>query len=238
LKEPELFEKEDWSGIASLASATALPATNWQQITGDAVSGYGLLEARVGIALRVDNLADEQILALFAESLELLDLRDPRRDFRAAAWQFTFTTSMQEQDNPADFRWRCLHSDNAASNRFAGPDCVRLSELRALRVTNEEALLARSGRQAPRFVLQPQNVSCADGETARLVSKAEGAPPPNYQWFTVDRAGKTQPIPGVTSAELVVKNPPLGVSRYMVHASNSQGTVASDVATLSVEQKP
>lgn len=236
-KEPQLLENEDWSGLAGLSGSVSVPATNWQQVTGDAVNGYALLESRVGIAFRVDNLTEAQILALFAESLELLELRDPRRDFRATAWQYTFTTSMQEQDNPADFRWRCLHSDNPASNRFAGPDCRPLSDVRALRWTGEETTLARSGRQPPRFVIQPQNVRSTEGETARLHAKAEGVPSPSYQWFAMDHAGNSQVIANATDAEFVVANPPLGLSRYFVRASNSQGEVTSEVATLSVEQK-
>ena len=236
-KEPQLLENEDWSGLAGLSGSVSVPATNWQQVTGAAVNGYGLLEARAGTAFRVDNLTAEQILALFAESLELLELRDPRRDFRATAWQYTFTTSMQEQDNPADFRWRCLHSDNPASNRFAGPDCRPLSEVRALRVTNEETMFAESGRQPPRFVIQPQDVRSTEGETARLHAKAEGVPSPSYQWYALDRAGNGQIIANGTDAELVVKDPPLGLSRYVVRANNSQGEVTSEVATLSVDQK-
>ena len=236
-KEPQLLEKEDWSGLAERSASASVPATNWQKVTGDAVNGYGLLESRVGIAFRVDNLADEQILALFAESLELLELRDPRRDFRATAWQHTFTTSMQEQDTPADFRWRCLHSDNPASNRFAGPDCRPLSDVRAPRVTSEETMFARSGRQPPRFVIQPQNVRSTEGEAARLQAKAEGVPSPSYQWFAMDRAGNGQVVASGTGEELVVQDPPLGLSRYVVRASNSQGDVTSEVATLSVEQK-
>jgi hypothetical protein len=236
-KEPQLLENEDWSGLAGLSASVSVPAQNWQTITGDATNGYGLLESRAGIAFRVDNLTEEQILLLFAESLELLELRDRRRDFRATAWQYTFTTSMQEQDNPADFRWRCLHSDNPASNLSAGPDCRPLSEVRALRVTGEETLLARSGRQPPRFVIQPRDVRSTEGETVRLLAKAEGVPAPSYQWFAVDRAGNGQVIANGTDAELVVQNPPLGLSRYIVRASNSQGDVTSEVATLSVEQK-
>lgn len=238
-KEPQLLENEDWSGLAGLSASVSVPAQNWQTITGDATNGYGLLESRAGIAFRVDNLAEEQILLLFAESLELLELRDPRRDFRATAWQYTFTTSMQEQDNPADFRWRCLHSDNPASNLSAGPDFRPLSDVnvQASRVTSEETLLARSGRQPPRFVIQPQDVRSTEGETARLLAKAEGVPSPSYQWFAVDRAGNGQIIANGTDAELVVQNPPLGLSRYIVRASNSQGDVTSEVATLSVEQK-
>jgi hypothetical protein len=236
-KEPKLLENEDWSGLACLSAKASIPAISWQQLTGDAVNGYGLLESRPGISFRVDNVAEEQILALFAESLELFELRDPRRDFRASAWQYTFTTSMQEQDNPADFRWRCLHSDNPASNRFVGPDYRPLSELRAARVTGEEEILARSGRQPPRFVVQPQNVRGTEGETARLRGKAEGVPAPKYQWFAVDRAGNGQIIAKGTDAELVLQNPPVGQSRYVVRASNSMGDVTSDVAILSVEQK-
>jgi len=234
-KEPELFENENWSSLAALPRASA-PAVHWQQITGDAVNGYGLLEARAGIAFRVDQITDEQILALFAESLELLELRDPRRDFRASAWQFTFTTSMQEQDNPADFRWRCLHSDNPAANRFGAPDSCALSDVRTSRVTSEEALFARAGRQPPRFTMPPQNVSTAGGENARLHAKAEGVPTPAYQWFTVDRSGNSQAVANATSEELLVQNPPLGVTRYAIKASNSEGEITSDVVTLSVEQ--
>lgn len=237
-KEPLMLENEAWSGLAELAGSAVLPATNWQQVTGDAVNGYGLLDSRLGTPFRVDNLSEDQILALFAESLELLELRDPRRDFQATAWQYTFTTSMQEQDNPADFRWRCLHSDNPASSRFAAPDCRPLSDLRAQRVTGEETTLARSGRQSPRFVLQPQNVRATEGETARLQARAEGVPSPSYQWFTVDRAGNGQAVAIGTNEELTVQNPPLGVSRYVVRVNNSQGDATSEVATLSVDPKP
>ena len=235
-KEPQLFDIEDWSSLTSLPAASA-PAANWQQLTGEAANGYGLLEARAGIAFRVDGLSDEQVLALFAESLELLELRDPRRDSRASRWQYTFTTSMQEQDNPADFRWRCLHSDNPAANRFAGPDTRALTEIRVARTTNEETLFARAGRQPPRFIVPPQNVNSALGETARLHAKAEAIPAPTYQWFAVDRAGNSQPIPNANSDELLVPNAPLGITRYAVSASNSEGQTTSDVVTLSVEPK-
>jgi hypothetical protein len=236
-KDPELLEKEDWSSLAGLAHAS-MPAANWQQLTGDGANAYGLLEARVGSAFRVDDIADEQVLTLFAESLELLELRDARHDFRATAWQYTFTTSMQEQDNPADFRWRCLHSDNPAANRFAAPDTRALSEVRVQRVTDEEAMLARGGKQSPRFIEPPQSINSIAGETARLCAKAEGMPVPAYQWFTVDRSGKNQqPIAGATNEELLVTNPPMGISRYVVRATNSEGEITSEIVTLSVETK-
>jgi hypothetical protein len=236
-KDPQLLDDEDWSALISLSASASVPAKQWQQLTGDAVNGYGLLDSRLGIAFRVDNIMEDQILSLLAEGLELLELRDARRDFRATAWQYTFTTSMQEQDNPADFRWRCLHSDNPAANRFAGPDSRQLTDVRAGRVTNEETSFARLGRQPPRFVIQPQNVRSTEGETVKLSARAEGVPSPSYQWFTVDRVGNGQTITDGTDAELLVQNPPLGTSRYVVRASNSHGDVTSEIATLSVEQK-
>jgi hypothetical protein len=196
-----------------------------------------LLESRAGASFRVDDQPDETILGLLAESLELLEVRDTRRNFHIVAWNFTFTTSMQEQDNPADFRWRCIHSDNPAANRFAGPDCRALSGVRAAKWTEEEAAFARTGRQAPRFVAEPQDARITEGESARFTAKAEGVPNPIYQWFSVDRANNGQVLAGETNPELVVSNPALGLSRYIVNVTNSAGDAQSQVVTLSVEPK-
>lgn len=236
-KEPQLLENEDWAALTALAGKTNVPAQTWQRVTGDAVNGYGLLETRAGASFRVDDQTDETVLELIAESLELLEVRDTRRDFRTAAWNHTFTTSMQEQDNPADFRWRCIHSDNPAANRFATPDCRALSAVRATKLTVEETAFARTGRQAPHFVTEPQDSRITEGESAHFTAKAEGIPSPNYQWFSVDRANNGQVLPGETKPELVVPNPTLGISRYVVSVTNSAGNPQSRVATLSVEQK-
>ena len=236
-KEPQLLENEDWDDLTALAGKSNVPAQTWQRVTGDAVNGYGLLESRTGASFRVDDQTDEIVLELIAESLELLEIRDTRRDFRAAAWNFTFTTSMQEQDNPADFRWRCIHSDNPAANRFATPDCRALSAVRATKWTGEETAFARTGKQAPQFLGEPQDARTTEGESARFTAKAEGVPNPTYQWFSVDRANNGQILPGETNSELVVSNPALGISRYVVNVANSAGNSQSRVATLSVEQK-
>jgi len=223
-KEPQLLENEDWAELTALAGKTNVPAQTWQRVTGDAVNGYGLLEARAGASFRVDDQPDETILELLAESLELLEVRDPRRDFRTAAWNYTFTTSMQEQDNPADFRWRCIHSDNPAANRFATPDCRALSSVRATKCTGEETAFARKGRQSPRFVEQPQNQRVKEGDTATFTAKAEGIPTPDYQWFECDRDGKEKnKLAGQTSSKLVLGNCKRGTTRYVVWATNGVG---------------
>jgi len=237
-KDPQLLENEDWSSLKVLLGKAFVPAETWQRITGDAVSGYGLLEARAGASFRADDQPDETVLQLIAESMELLEVRDPRRDFRTTAWQYTFTTSMQEQDNPADFRWRCIHSDNPAASRFTPPDCRPLSSVRANKWTEEEVALARTGRHAPRFILEPQEIRITERETVRFTAKAEGVPDPTYQWFSVDRANNGQILPGETNSDLLVSNPALGVSRYVVSATNSMGNAQSEIAILSVEEKP
>jgi hypothetical protein len=236
-KEPQMLENENWPELAALASGTNVPAQTWQRVTGDAINGYGLLEARAGASFSVDGLTDEDVLSLLAESLELLEVRDARRDFRATSWNYTFTTSMQEQDNPADFRWRCFQSNNPAVNKFAAPDSRLLSAVRAMKWTDEEIAFARTGRQPPRFIVHPADVRIIEGEAVRFTAQAEGIPMPVYQWFSVDRADNGQILPGKISPELVVSNPVLGKSRYIVSATNSAGTTQSSVATLSVEQK-
>jgi hypothetical protein len=237
-REPTLFESEDWSDLASLAGKSSVPAQTWQHVTGDSVNGYGLLEARTGATFRVDDQTNDTVLGLFAESIELLEVRDPRRDFRAAGLQYTFTTSLQEQDNPSDFRWRCIHSDNPAANRLATPDCRALSAVRATKWTTEETAFAREGRTAPKFVVEPQDVQIIEGQEARFQAKAEGIPNPTYQWYSVDRADNGQPLTGATNQELTLSNSTLGKSRYVVRVSNSAGDAISRTATLSVEQKP
>ena len=228
-EEPQLLENENWSDITQLATPAYVPATNWQRVTGDAVNGYGLLEARSGIAFRVDNLSEEQILALFAESLELFELRDPRRDFRASAWQYTFTTSMQEQDNPADFRWRCLHSDNPVSGRFAGPDCRALTHVRVSRVTAEEATFARFGRQPPKLVkLSADKADIQEGTIVRMEVATDGVPVPRIKWF---EDGKVMIGLSGTMQEL---KPSGRAKRFRVEAENSVGKTVSNVIEISI----
>lgn len=236
-KDPQMLDDKNWVELTSLSGVKNIPAQTWQHLSGDAVNGYGLLEARAGASFRVDGIAENDVLKLFAESLELLEVRDIRHDLRSSAWTYTFTTSMQEQDNPADFRWRCFQSDNPAANKFTTPDCRTLSKLRAAKVTEEEATFARTGPQLPLFVVEPQDVRVTEGQTARFAARADGVPSPIYQWFSVDRADNGQVLPGETNPELVISNPALGVSRFIVSASNSAGGAQSNVATLTVDRK-
>lgn len=237
-QEPLILDTEDWSSLKALHKIGLLPAARWQQLTGDSANGYGLLDYRSGIVFCVDGVSGEEVLGLIGESLELLELRDPSHDFRATRWEYTFTTSLQEQDTTADFRWRCFHSDNPASARFTGLDRRSLIEIRPIQVTEAEALLARLGRQPPRFIEQPKKTQCFAAETANFKAVAEGVPIPTYQWFSVDRNNNRIEIPGAIESELLIPSAPLGVSRYVVRISNSAGEETSEVAQLSCERRP
>lgn len=236
-KEPGMLEDKDWNELASLAGSANIPGQTWQRLSGDAVNGYGLLEARAGASFQVDGMTEDDVLKLFAESLELLEIRDAHRDFRSLAWNYTFTTSMQEQDNPADFRWRCFHADNPVANKFAAQDTRALSTVCATKVTDEEAAFARTGPHVPQFVNEPENARVMEGQIARFAARAEGVPRPTYQWFSVDRANHEKVLPGETNPELVVSNPVLGISRFLVRANNRVGEAQSKVATLNVNPR-
>jgi hypothetical protein len=110
--------------------------------------------------------------------------------------------------------------------------------VRATKLTAEETVFARAGRQAPRFVVEPQDVQITEGGAARFQAKAEGIPNPCYQWFSVDQSDNGQPLAGETNLELVLSTPPFGKSRYVVRVNNSVGEAISRTAVLSVEQKP
>ena len=235
-KEPQLLSSEDWGNLNSLAGVSAVPAHTWQRLSGDAVNGYGLLEAKAGTLINADGIDDKETLSLLAESTELMEVRENRRDYKAAAWQYAFTTSMQEQDNPADFRWRFVHSDSPAFAKLAGAECRPLCSVRPSRWTDEEASLARAGRRKPNFLAEPEDGRTVEAQSITFLAKADGIPYPDYEWYEVDRAGNAKGLVA-QGPELAIPSPVLGLTRYVVRASNSAGEVISRVAFLSVEAK-
>jgi hypothetical protein len=234
-KEPRQLSNEDWGNLGSLVSTSSLPAQTWQRLSGDAVNGYGLLELKQGTCLGIDGISENEALSLLAESTELLELRDTRRNFQAAAWQYTFTTSMQEQDNPPDFRWRLAHTENPGVARMAGASCLSLCSLRASGVTAEERIFAQKGWQAPTTVeITLDRGTITEGESVRLEARADGVPFPRFRWFEIER-GKPVELAG-RSGPVLQEQPAGRAKRYMVQAENRAGCKDSGVAELSIDQ--
>ena len=235
--EPKLLNSEDWSGLTVLSALRSLPARTWATLTGDAVHAYGLLEAKPGTCFCSEDATDDTLLTLLAESTELSEVRDSRRDFRVTAWQWTFTTSFQEQDNPADFRARFVHRDHPAFGRLAGAGCVSLPAVRAAKWTEEEKLFAQKGWQPAHTVgVRPTaHPPIREAETGVFQAEADGVPYPAYQWYEIE-LGTRQPKPlkGQTNPRLEVR-PHRGVSRYKVEAFNHANGAQRASAEVSIE---
>jgi hypothetical protein len=212
-----------------------LPALTWQRLTGDAVNGYALLELKPGSFVSADGTGEKDMLSLMAESTELLELRDARCDYLTAAWQYMFTTSMQEQDNPADFRWRFTHRDNPAIAKFAGSPSFSLSSLRASQTSPEEQAFAQKGWQAPTHVqLSLDKRSITEGDSVQIWAEADGVPFPTFRWFESEQ-GEPVELPGQFGPKL--QQQPKGRARhYYVKARNRAGEVKSNRVELTICQ--
>ena len=235
--EARLLNHEDWSGLSALAATKCLPARTWASLTADAVHAYGLLEAKAGTCFGSEDVAEDTLLSLLAESTELLEVRDSRRDFRLAAWQWTFTTSFQEQDNPADFRCRFVPRNHPAFAKLTGSGCVSLPSVRAVKWTEEENQFAQKGWQPAQNISARLSVQrpIQEGESAILEAEANGLPYPAYQWYELEiGTRRAKPLAGATSAKLEVR-PHRGVVRYKVEAFNRANVAQRASADVSVE---
>lgn len=86
----------------------------------------------------------------------------------------------------------------------------------------------------PAFAQQPRSTTSFVGGTVVLKARASGNPLPTYQWFK-----GTNPISGQTGATLTLTNVQAGdAGQYHVKATNSQNTVASDNAQVTVQATP
>lgn len=83
---------------------------------------------------------------------------------------------------------------------------------------------------APTITTQPRSVSATSGSTVSFTVEASGTPSPSYQWLK-DGA----PVAGATTRTLIfLSASSANAGTYAVAASNSQGTVVSSGATLTV----
>ena len=155
-EEPRFLDAGDWLGFDDLPRAAMLPAESWSRLTGDAGRAAALLTrpAANGCQLACEPGQESEWLALFAESLQLLD---PEKKSPAQRWTFPFTTHLQEQDQPNDFRWR--------GGASSSPGALRATDLPV--PSGELAELARRGPKKPFIPPAAPRVGAAPVVTAK-----------------------------------------------------------------------
>lgn len=241
-EEPRSLSDETWANLASIGPRAHTPTQTWARVTGDAANALGLLDCGAGVAIQADGNDENTVLALLAESMALLEVREPDSDFRSAAWRFTFTTSLQERDQPTDFRWRFIHADSPAYARLSasGQSALPLAGVQPKSPTNEALTFARNGSQPPLIAREPEDLKIQEGQPLKLRVEVAGVPVPRrFQWFERALDGSEKPIAGQTSVELCLPKANLGNTRYLFRATNARGeTAASRVALVAVEQAP
>ncbi|MCC5843624.1 MAG: immunoglobulin domain-containing protein [Verrucomicrobia bacterium] len=102
-------------------------------------------------------------------------------------------------------------------------------------VTSDTVFLSVSPMPAPPVILsQPQDVEVTAGENAAFTVAAEGYPAPAYQWYF-----NGNPINGETGTTLTISGTVLiDAGEYTVQVSNSEGSVLSIPATLTIVPPP
>jgi|GEM_PF-6588615 len=226
--EPELLSRESWGNLQTIKdfeSARArhyetAPARNWEQLTGAGVNAFGLLDLRGSAWLAVNEENDDCLLRLFAESLRMLELRNREVDFHAKAWEFTFTTNFQEQDNPGDFQWRCVHTE-ALNTRNKHAEVIPLQEVRSQKHNTEESDFAKNGPDPAKIVepLLPAEVTINEGQDARLHVAAHGIPWPVFEWHC-----NGQLLAQSSSSECIIRNLKAGTDNFCeVRVRNAYG---------------
>ena len=99
--EPRFYGVAEEVSLAGLAAglAPALPAQNWEAMTGDAGAAAAPLDAapRQGFAFAIRPGSERVLLSLYRESAALLPA--------AERWKTGFTSYLQETDRQNDFRW-------------------------------------------------------------------------------------------------------------------------------------
>ena len=240
--EPKLLSDDDWGNLATIkaferdptrAYETA-PARFWKELTGSGVNAFGLLDLRNSISLGTDNLPEQTLLHLFAESLRMLELHSPNADYTASAWEFMFTTNLQAQDNPNDFKWRCVPSAASNGEPKATSACAApIQEVCSKAHTLEESNFAEFGPQPAVIIGVTPETTADEGQFIQLEIKAGGIPYPTIEWFW---NGKV--LQGFSGPKCEIKNLKPGHGQFCeVRVRNAYNQVSTRIM-VHVNQAP
>jgi hypothetical protein len=103
--------------------------------------------------------------------------------------------------------------------------------------TNVVTLTVTDAASAPSFTTQPADVTITEGQNAQFTVAITGAPTPTLQWqLSTDSGSNWSNINGETGSVFNVSNAALANNgrQFRAVASNSEGTVNSDAAVLTV----
>lgn len=105
--------------------------------------------------------------------------------------------------------------------------------------SNAATLTVTAANAAPVFTTQPQDASVTAGDSAHFSVAASGVPAPTFQWqMSADNGANWTSINGATSTSYDTPAAATGDNgkQFRAVASNSEGTVYSSTATLTVSQ--
>jgi len=191
-EEPELLSSESWDSLEKIKlyagdpshEFSTAPARSWNELTQAAVNAFGLLDRRAPIWLAANGLTNDILLRLFAESLRMMELRNRDTDYHAKAWELSFITNLQTQDNPNDFKWRCLHFEGSNyGTSGASADAVPLQEVYSKAHTQEESDFATLGPKPAAILEVSPDQEVTEGDIITLEARVAGIPYPFIEWY-------------------------------------------------------
>ena len=97
---PKYFEEEESVNLTSFKSSGLVPCQSWLQVTNDPGNAASLVSPELVKPIVIEGKADNSntLLTLFAESSALLKIS-------LDAWDFSFTTFLQGNDDAKGFSW-------------------------------------------------------------------------------------------------------------------------------------
>ena len=130
-----------------------------------------------------------------------------------------------------------LYATNAGDNTVSVISTSTNTVTATIPVGTSPQFVAAMSLAPPGITSQPASQTINQGQSALLNVVASSPAPVSYQWFQGQSGDTSNPIAGATNSRFLT--PPLDVTTsYWVVVSNLAGSVDSNTATVTVNQKP
>ena len=151
--EPTRFTQSNLSSLPKILGI----AEDWQAKTGDAANAAGLMEYPPSQPVYWScNVGGElEMVQLFAEALQL---SDPAGQSFIEAWNYTFTTFLQQGDHPEQFVWRGVVPGTPAfqTAQQRGQPLQLLAQVRVGDPGNDRSKFAQTGQPQAQAAAKPE----------------------------------------------------------------------------------